>query len=161
MVRDVGGDAARAAARFGAGLVGVLATLVSALFLSALLPALVALPLLALVVGAALVAKLWGMVAVFHALGGCLLARATKRRRAGAARARARGSRCSALVKLLPWLGVWAWSAATFVGVGAALRTKFGRREPWFAEPAPHAPSLARRLSDSVTEPARRAAELR
>ena len=25
-----------------------------------------------------------------------------------------------------------------------ALRTKFGRREPWFAEPASHAPSLAR-----------------
>ena len=63
-----------------AGLVVVLALLVSALFLSALLPVLVSLPLLALVVVAALVAKLWGMVAVFHALGSRLLARAPGRR---------------------------------------------------------------------------------
>jgi len=36
-----------------------------------------------------------------------------------------------AVVKLLPWVGIWAWTVATFIGVGAALSTKLGRREPW------------------------------
>lgn len=128
---------------FVAGLVGVLALFVSALFLSAVLPGLVALPLLALVVVSALVAKLWGVVAVFLALGERLLRR-PGRRRPAALHCAVAGLAVLALVKLLPYLGVWVWSAATFVGVGAALRTKFGRREPWFADPAPHAPSLAR-----------------
>jgi hypothetical protein len=35
-------------------------------------------------------------------------------------------------IKFLPWLGVLAWYAVTLIGVGAALSTKFGRREPWF-----------------------------
>jgi hypothetical protein len=35
-------------------------------------------------------------------------------------------------IKFLPWFGVLAWSTATLIGVGAALSTKFGRREPWF-----------------------------
>jgi hypothetical protein len=40
------------------------------------------------------------------------------------------------IVKLLPWIGVWVWTAATLVGIGATLSTKFGRRERWF-EPQP------------------------
>jgi hypothetical protein len=35
-------------------------------------------------------------------------------------------------LKLVPWLGVIVWTAATLLGVGATLTTKFGRREPWF-----------------------------
>ena len=35
-------------------------------------------------------------------------------------------------LKLIPWIGIWSWTAATLIGVGAALSTKFGRREPWF-----------------------------
>ena len=31
-----------------------------------------------------------------------------------------------------PWFGVLAWTTATLIGIGAALSTKFGRREPWF-----------------------------
>ena len=42
-------------------------------------------------------------------------------------------------LKFVPYLGIWAWSAATLVGVGAALRTKFGRREPWFVGDVPTA----------------------
>ena len=38
------------------------------------------------------------------------------------------------LVKFIPYLGVWAWTAATLIGVGATLTTKLGRREPWFQE---------------------------
>ena len=36
------------------------------------------------------------------------------------------------VLKFLPWVGIWTWTVATFIGVGAALSTKFGRREPWF-----------------------------
>ena len=38
------------------------------------------------------------------------------------------GTKASAVPKRL---GVWAWTAATLVGVGAALSTKLGRREAW------------------------------
>ena len=37
------------------------------------------------------------------------------------------------VLKFLPWVGVVVWTAATLVGIGATLITKFGRREPWFA----------------------------
>ena len=43
------------------------------------------------------------------------------------------------LIKLAPWVGTWVWTIATFIGVGAALTTKLGRREPWFAAPDPRA----------------------
>jgi hypothetical protein len=35
-------------------------------------------------------------------------------------------------IKLIPWVGIWVWTIASLVGVGASLVTKFGRREPWF-----------------------------
>jgi hypothetical protein len=35
-------------------------------------------------------------------------------------------------VKFLPYVGIWVWTAATLIGIGAALSTKFGRQEPWF-----------------------------
>jgi len=35
------------------------------------------------------------------------------------------------VLKLFPYVGVWAWTLATFIGVGAALTTKLGRREDW------------------------------
>ena len=35
------------------------------------------------------------------------------------------------LLKFDPWIGVWTWTVATFIGVGASLTTKLGRREPW------------------------------
>jgi hypothetical protein len=98
-----------------------------------LLPALVSLPLVVLAVLAALLAKLWGMVAVFQALGAAAM-RLAAQRRVLALHAAVAGLVLLALVKLVPYLGIWAWTAATLVGVGAALRTKFGRREAWFAE---------------------------
>ena len=33
---------------------------------------------------------------------------------------------------LIPVVGVIAWSVASIFGIGTALATKFGRREPWF-----------------------------
>ena len=35
-------------------------------------------------------------------------------------------------VKFIPYVGLWAWTAASLIGIGATLSTKFGRREPWF-----------------------------
>jgi len=120
---------------FLAGVTGVAAAFLTALLFSAVLPALVAVPMLVLVVLAALVAKLWGVVALFHALGASL-ARRAGRRRVLALHAAVYGALLLGLLKFVPYLGIWAWTAATLVGIGAALRTKFGRREAWFADAA-------------------------
>ena len=117
---------------FVAGLTAVLAMVVTALFLTALIAALVGLPLLALIVVAALVLKLWGMVAVFHALGSALT-RALRRGSPPPLHAACLGLAVLGALKFLPWAGVLVWTAATLVGIGATLTTKFGRREPWFA----------------------------
>ena len=88
-------------------------------------------PLLVLLVLLAMVLKLWGMVAVFYALGDWL-SRRLLHRRFRPLHAATLGLLVLGVVKFLPWIGVLAWTTATFIGVGAALSTKFGRREPWF-----------------------------
>lgn len=116
---------------FLVGVTGVFALVLTALFFVALAAALVGLPLLVLVVILALVLKLWGMVAVFHALGHWLCRRFA-RRGVLPVTAACVGLLALGAVKLVPWAGTMAWTAATFLGVGATLITKFGRREPWF-----------------------------
>jgi len=116
---------------FVTGLTGVLALFLTALLVGSIAPAVVGLPLLVLVVLAALLLKLWGMVAVFHAIGEWIARRVLSRR------PRPLDAACLGLLllgafKFLPWAGAVVWWAASFIGVGAALRTKFGRREPWF-----------------------------
>jgi len=116
---------------FFVGLTGVLAMLMTALFLSAFAGALIGVPLLVLVVLLALVLKLWGMIAVFYALGDWV-ARHVFHRRARPLTAATCGLLILGALKFIPWIGIWTWTAATLIGVGAALSTKFGRREPWF-----------------------------
>jgi hypothetical protein len=116
---------------FSVGLTGVLALTLTALLMSLFAAALVGVPLLVLVVLLALVLKLWGMVAVFHALG-AWLAQCLFRRRLSPLNAATLGLVVLGAVKLVPWVGLLAWQVATFIGVGAALVTKLGRREPWF-----------------------------
>jgi len=116
---------------FFVGLTGVLAMLLTALFLSAFAGALVGVPLLVLVVLLAVVLKLWGMIAVFYALGDWI-ARRLLRRRIRPLTAATWGLLILGALKFIPWIGIWSWTAATLIGVGAALSTKFGRREPWF-----------------------------
>jgi hypothetical protein len=116
---------------FFVGLTGVLALLLTALFLSAFAGALVGVPLLVLVVLLAIVLKLWGMVAVFYALGDWIALRLLHRR-IRPLTAATWGLLALGVLKFVPWIGVWSWTAATLIGVGAALSTKFGRREPWF-----------------------------
>jgi hypothetical protein len=116
---------------FMVGLVAVAALVLTALFLSSFAAALVGVPLLVLVVLFALVLKLWGMVALFHAAGAGFL-RVVRRRRALPLTAASIGLALFGILKFVPWLGAWAWMAASLVGVGATLTTKFGRREAWF-----------------------------
>lgn len=118
---------------FVVGLTGVVTLVLTALLLTALAAALVGLPLLVLVVLVALVLKLWGMVAVFHALGDWLSRRF--RRRLTPLHAATLGLLVLGVLKLVPYVGVIAWTTATLIGVGAALSTKLGRREPWLQHP--------------------------
>jgi hypothetical protein len=117
---------------FLVGLTAVLSLVLTALLLTSLAAGLVAVPLLFLVVLVAVLLKLWGMVAVFHALGDWVSRRLLGGRLVPLSAATA-GLLLLGLVKLVPWLGIWAWTVATFIGVGAALSTKLGRREPWMA----------------------------
>jgi hypothetical protein len=124
---------------FTTGLVAVIAMLLGALFLATFLGVEGGVPLLVLLLLGALVLKLWGTVAVCAFVGGRLLGRG--RRAGGGADAHRRRwsplvvTLCGLMVlgafKFVPWVGVWAWTTATLVGVGASLLTKLGRREPW------------------------------
>ena len=116
---------------FFLGLTGIAAMVLTAIFFSALSGALIGVPLLVLVAVVALVLRFWGMVAVFHALGDWI-SRRFKVRRPLPLAAATYGLLVLGVLKFLPWIGIWTWSIATFIGVGAALSTKLGRREAWF-----------------------------
>ncbi len=117
---------------FFLGLTGVAAMVLTALFFSAFSGMLLGVPLLILVVVVALVLRFWGMVALFHALGAWLCRLLKLRRPPLPLIAASYGLLVLGILRFLPWIGVWAWTAATFIGVGATLKTKFGRRETWF-----------------------------
>jgi hypothetical protein len=116
---------------FFVGLTGIVCLVLTGLFFSAFARGLIGVPLLVLVVLLAMVLKLWGMVAVFYALGDWVCRRLLKRR-FQPLNAATVGLLVLGALKFLPWFGVLAWTAATLIGIGAALSTKFGRREPWF-----------------------------
>lgn len=121
---------------FFTGLTGVAALVLTALALTIFLGGLAWAPMLALVVLLLIVLKLWGMVAVFHALGDWVALRLL-RRSLRPLNAATLGLLLMGAVKFLPYVGVWVWTAATLIGIGATLSTKFGRREVWF-ELSPH-----------------------
>lgn len=116
---------------FFVGLTAVLTLALTGLFLASFAPSLVSLPLLVLIVLAALVMKLWGMVALFHRLGEVVLYRIRKRYPTPI-QAALIGLMLLGAIKLIPWVGTWVWTVASLIAVGASLRTKFGRREAWF-----------------------------
>ena len=104
---------------FFVGLAGVFVLFFTALLLSALASAIVGLPLLFLVVLIAILLKLWGMVAVFHALG-WWIARKLATRRWMPLNCAMLGLLILGGLKLLPWVGVWTWTMASLIGIGAA-----------------------------------------
>ena len=116
---------------FFVGLTAVLALTMTGLFFSAFAAAVVGVPLLVLVVMLALMLKLWGMVAVFHALGDWL-GTTVFRRRFVTLNCALLGLLTLGAIKMIPYVGTWVWTVATLIAVGASLSTKFGRREPWF-----------------------------
>ena len=117
---------------FLVGLTAVLSLVLTALFLTSLAASVLGVPLLFLAVFVGLLLKLWGMVAVFHALGEWVSRRLLRGKLLPLSAATV-GLLLLGAAKLLPWIGVWTWTVATLIGVGAALSTKLGRREPWLA----------------------------
>ena len=116
---------------FFTGLTGVAALVLTALALTIFLGGLAWAPMLALVALLLLVLKLWGMVAVFYALGDWVALRLLHRNMRPL-NAATLGLLLMGAIKFLPYVGVWVWTAATLIGIGATLATKFGRREAWF-----------------------------
>ena len=120
------------------GLVAFTSFVLTALVFSYLIPFLVGIPLLLALGAFGIFVKIFGMVAVFHAIGAIVAAPRTreqlqKRRflRGDLALAIA-GLLILGLIRLVPVVGVILWMIASVFGIGAALGTKFGRRDPWF-----------------------------
>jgi len=123
---------------FALGLTAYLSFVITAIVFSYLVPYLIGIPLLAALGIFAAMTKVYGMVAVFHAIG-TIVARPREREQFDRRRL-LRGDTVMVLigllilgmVRLIPIVGNVAWMAASLFGVGVALATKFGRREPWF-----------------------------
>lgn len=125
---------------FVLGLVALTSFVLTAIAFSYLVPFVIGIPLLGALGLFGVVTKVYGMVAVFHAVGTIV---AGSRSRAQLARRRwFRGDLAMVVVgmlilgalRLVPVVGTMVWGVASVFGVGVALATKFGRREPWFLE---------------------------
>jgi hypothetical protein len=123
---------------FALGLVAVTSFVLTAILFSYLIPFLVGVPLLIVLAVFAILAKIYGTIAVFHAVGSIV---ANVRSREDLARRRwLRGDLAMVVIgvlllgaiRLIPVVGVIVWAMASIFGIGTALATKFGRREPWF-----------------------------
>jgi len=123
---------------FVLGLVAFTSFVLTAIMFSYLVPYLVGIPLLAALAVFAILTKIYGMVAVFHSVG--TLVAGSRTREQLASRKWLRGDTAMVVIgvlilgaiRLIPVLGTIAWSGASIFGIGVALATKFGRREPWF-----------------------------
>jgi hypothetical protein len=123
---------------FALGLVAVTSFALTAIVVSYLIPFHVGLPLLFALGVFAILAKIYGLIAVFHAVGTLI---AGSRTRAQLARRQwLRGDLAMVVIgvlvlgalRLIPLVGPIIWALASVFGIGTALATKFGRREPWF-----------------------------
>ncbi len=123
---------------FALGLVAVTSFVLTAILFSYLIPYLVGLPLLIALGLFAVLAKIYGTIAVFHAVG--TLVAGIRSREELSRRRWLRGDLAMVVVgvlllgaiRLIPIAGTIVWGLASVFGVGVALATKFGRREPWF-----------------------------
>ncbi len=119
------------------GLVAFTSFVLTALVFAYLVPYGVGVLLLAILGAVAVVAKIYGMVAVFHAIGVLL---AGPRTPEAAHRGAIRGDLALTVVgavtlgalRLVPLVGNVVWVVASIAGIGVALATGLGRREPWF-----------------------------
>lgn len=123
---------------FTLGLVAMTSFVLTALVFSYLVPYLIGIPLIAALAVFAILTKIYGLVAVFHAVGSLVAAPRTRDQlqsrkwfRGDVAMVIA-GLLILGLLRLIPVVGTVIWSIASVFGIGVALATKFGRREPWF-----------------------------
>ena len=123
---------------FAIGLVAVTSFALTAIVFSYLIPYHVGVPLLFALGVFAILTKIYGTVAVFHAVG--TLVAGSRTREQLARRHWLRGDLAMVVVgvavlgalRLIPIVGPIIWALASVFGIGTALATKFGRREPWF-----------------------------
>lgn len=123
---------------FALGLVAVTSFALTAIVLSYLIPYRVGVPLLFALGVIAILTKIYGTIAVFHAVG--TLVAGTRTREQLARRRWLRGDLAMVVVgvlvlgalRLIPIVGPIIWALASVFGIGTALATRFGRREPWF-----------------------------
>lgn len=120
------------------GLVAFTSFILTAIVFSYLIPYVVGVPLLIALAVVAVVAKIYGMIAVFHAIGTLLFGAKSReeldRRRLvkGDLAMVVLGLLVLGIVRLIPFVGGFVWMIASLIGLGVALQTRFGRREPWF-----------------------------
>jgi len=123
---------------FALGLVAVTSFMLTAIVFSYLIPYHVGVPLLFALAVIAILTKIYGTIAVFHAVGTLVAGSRTREQLAG--RRWLRGDLAMVVVgvivlgalRLIPIAGPFIWAFASVFGIGTALATKFGRREPWF-----------------------------
>jgi hypothetical protein len=123
---------------FALGLVAVTSFVLTAIVFSYLIPYYVGVPLLFALGVVAILTKIYGTIAVFHAVGTLVAGSHTREQLAG--RRWLRGDLAMVVVgvivlgalRLIPIAGPIIWAFASVFGIGTALATKFGRREPWF-----------------------------
>lgn len=123
---------------FALGLVAFTSFVLTAIVFSYLVPYLIGIPLLAALAVFAILTKVYGMIAVFHAVG--TLVAGSRTREQLASRKWFRGDLAMVVagvlilgaLRLIPAVGAIVWSVSSIFGVGVALATRFGRREPAF-----------------------------
>lgn len=120
------------------GLLAFTSFVLTAIVFSYLVPFMIGVPLLAALGAFAVAVKIFGMVAVFHAIGSAV---AGARNRDQLARRRwLRGDLAMSVVgllllgaiHLLPVVGNAVWMVSSIFGIGVAVGTRFGTRDPWF-----------------------------
>ncbi len=123
---------------FALGLVAFTSFVLTAIVFSYLIQYLIGIPLLAALAVFGVLTKIYGMVAVFHAIG--TLVAGAKTREQLTSRKWLRGDLAMVVIgvvilgaiRMIPVIGTLTWSVASIFGIGVALGTRFGRRDPWF-----------------------------
>lgn len=123
---------------FALGLVALTSFVLTAIVFSYLVPYLIGIPLLAALGVFAVLAKIYGTVALFHAVG--TLVAGSRTRDQLTRRRWLRGDLAMVVVgvailgalRLIPVIGTLIWACGSVFGIGVALATRFGHREPWF-----------------------------
>jgi hypothetical protein len=125
---------------FVLGLVALTSFVLTAIAFSYLVPYVIGIPLLAALAVFGILTKVYGMIAVCHAIG--TIVAGSRTREQLASRKWLRGDLAMVVIgvlilgaiRFIPVVGPLAWGLASVFGVGVALATRFGRREPWFLE---------------------------